>query len=300
MYLPFRKLNSIFVNNGLSIQFGAALKQHGPFTLVFVEIQNHYFIEYAMGAKLAAQHGVDISHLPIIDLDTYVPEFVHRFEITKLPNISDAKDAMRSLKIKHNPKYKHPNTSNFAQSKGYQSYLQVVKQKLNDVDSVLSIDFEMFEHEQSIILELGIAYGTKDQCAEVHHLIVEEHLKYKNGRYVPDHRDKFLFGDSTVVSMSKMKEILQQYISKSSILIAHGVDTELNFCKQFDISLNHICSIDTAVWFKHVHQTKSPLGLANCLKHYQIENDYHHNGGNDAVRTLQLAQQLVNEQFPVS
>lgn len=300
MYISFRKLNRIFVNNEQSIHFGAVLKQHGPFTLVFIEIQNHYFIEYAMGAKLAAQHGIDISHLPIIDIDTYVPEFVHRFEITKLPNISDAIDTMRSLQIKHNPKYKHPTASNFALSKGYQSYLQVVKQKLNNGASVLSIDFEMFECEHSIILELGIAYGTKDQGPEVHHLIVEEHLKYKNGRYVPDHRDKFLFGDSTLVSMGKMKEILQQYISKSSILIAHGVDTELNFCKKFDMSLNHICSIDTAVWFKHVHHTNRQLGLANCLKHYQIENNYHHNGGNDAVRTLQLAQQLVNEELPVS
>ena len=275
MYVSIRKLRQRWQG----LQFGQLLDQQGPYTLVFVEGYNHFLIERRVAEVEASRRNPphDLSDIPTITLDTYPEQSIKTFVIA---NKRDISHVMKSV----------------SQLRQLTNYARHIKQLVTDNKPILSIDFEMFERKQEIILELGIAYGNNNACLDVKHLIIKEHLKYKNGRHVPDYRNNFLFGTSDIVSLQEMKNILQDYIVKSSIIVAHGVKTELDFCRSMSLFMNNIQPIDTGILHQAVHRTGNRVpGLAKCLEHYQIDNQYHHNGGNDAVRTLMLVQKLLRE-----
>jgi hypothetical protein len=55
----------------------------------------------------------------------------------------------------------------------------------------------MYERNQKLMTEVGVSESEKfGTISKTHHLIIEENLTKRNGKFVPDHSDKFCFGDS--------------------------------------------------------------------------------------------------------
>lgn len=160
---------------------------------------------------------------------------------------------------------------------------------------LMAIDFEMFEHKQSILLEVGITEMINGNI-ETEHYVFSDNLKYKNGCYVPDYRDHFLFGITKYKTFDEIQNVLDDVITRSAICIGHSVETERKILQHsFGINVNHLRFVDTLGMYCFIHQHPNQIGLAKCLAQYNIPNEYHHNGGNDSHRTMMLYQQLLQQ-----
>jgi hypothetical protein len=82
---------------------------------------------------------------------------------------------------------------------------------------ILVFDIEVYEHDQSKVLEIGyVIVGFQPRKYNLHflevlcrkHLIIEENIHYKNSETCPHNRDGFVFGESEIVSLAGAVEML--------------------------------------------------------------------------------------------
>jgi hypothetical protein len=86
---------------------------------------------------------------------------------------------------------------------------QLVQQRLPPV-VFLSIDLEWWEDDHSKVLELGWSvWNTVTLQHATRHFIVHENLYTRNRKYVPDHKDYFDFGTSSVALLAECVTALQ-------------------------------------------------------------------------------------------
>ncbi|GAA5843707.1 hypothetical protein JCM11251_003470 [Rhodosporidiobolus azoricus] len=82
---------------------------------------------------------------------------------------------------------------------------------------VVSLDFETWEADHDAITEVGIASlrvrrdGSWEEKAE--HYVVAENAHRRNGRYCPDARDDFQFGQTSTLPTSSLSAHLRQLLS---------------------------------------------------------------------------------------
>jgi hypothetical protein len=102
----------------------------------------------------------------------------------------------------------------------------------------LAIDVEGWEKHTETVLEVGICVclGTptpKQTTAYTfccRHFIVEENMHHRNGKYVPDHKDHFLFGDSEVLSTEAIAAHIKKKLQRrTSLLVCMNVNSAAFF-----------------------------------------------------------------------
>ncbi|KAG6883997.1 hypothetical protein C0993_002222, partial [Termitomyces sp. T159_Od127] len=204
----------------------------------------------------------------------------------------------------------------------------------------LGIDFEWSERNESTCLEWGYAAA---RCGHLDalghwppdpsvnyragHVIVSEYVDKVVNKHLPTHPWQYAFGESQVVSKTRLPEIIQAIISSLAspdsettpntlVLVAHGITGDLARLEDMKIKIPHnILTIDTAIFERVLHssgargimldpRTNQPrahgstLSLENALRSLPAAPHHHpvtmHNAGNDAYMALYLLQALLD------
>lgn len=149
-------------------------------------------------------------------------------------------------------------------------------------------DLLAFEFAHHHLLEFGFTtYDLMENKIETEHIIISDNLHLKNGRYVPNNRERFNFGESRLMSLTDTKKYAQKILSApGSCLIGHNIGADLDF---LNVSFGYQVSLpvyDTQTMFQELVLDQSLVGLSRMLNHLEIPYMYLHNAGNDAYYTL--------------
>ena len=156
------------------------------------------------------------------------------------------------------------------------------------------------------MLEVGIAWIS---AAEVwsprkissRHLIVEEHVDLRNGRYVADNKENFNFGTSELVPMAALAGVIIQALEgitagcDRTYLIGHSIHHDVHWLEGLGIDLDRLalttCDIGKAHQGKkgHLQLTR----LAAIMDHHGINQANLHNAANDAYYSLEVGLRMM-------
>lgn len=159
---------------------------------------------------------------------------------------------------------------------------------------VLAFDLEVYEHDHSIILEIGYAMTTlnnPEDDLETFHYIIKENLGYANRDCVPDNRELFMFGTSRCMSLRRAAAKIQNHIDDADFLVAHSAAHDEEFLASCGVSVSGKRMFDTQVLAMALLPDGPPLySLKRLLTDLKIkfDDDILHNGGNDACYTLDV------------
>ncbi|KAJ9075120.1 hypothetical protein DSO57_1039255 [Entomophthora muscae] len=161
----------------------------------------------------------------------------------------------------------------------------------DDTIYLFAVDVESFEKNHSIILELGwIIFDVLNQRFYNRHIVIKEYQHVRNYKYVPDCKDKFMFGKSEFLSEEEAKRVLQNEIdtlAPNLAMICHGLSSELKYFQKMGLRLRHTYEFDTnELHHSLFNDHGKTISLLNLLNKYNIESQYLHNAGNDAHYTL--------------
>lgn len=168
------------------------------------------------------------------------------------------------------------------------------RQRLNTYSSVVAIDVEAFEWDQSILLEVGISeYFPHENRINSEHFIVKENEWRRNGSLVDDHRDCFMFGQSKSIGLNRLLSYLRGIFSEGSsvCLVAHNAASDIKYLAMADPYFGDIPNwfhvYDTQYLHKELRGREQPGSLETILQDlFGKTPQYLHNAGNDAHYTL--------------
>ncbi|KAJ7276492.1 hypothetical protein B0H12DRAFT_1005097 [Mycena haematopus] len=169
-----------------------------------------------------------------------------------------------------------------------------------------ALDFEEWERDHSVLTEFGyrsIHFENGKEIEDCGHWTVKENAMYRNGQYVADNREHYLFGKTVAVSKgalkTKISNMMESMHSRGPVfLVFHDDSQDLKQVSSsqilhpvFDlpeaVPSKGIFIIDTGILFAAlIGEDMKKTGLQQTCNHLQIENGYIHNAGNDAHYTL--------------
>ncbi|KAK4052238.1 hypothetical protein OIO90_004460 [Microbotryomycetes sp. JL221] len=185
--------------------------------------------------------------------------------------------------------------------------------------AILAVDVEMWEHNQDKITELGwsaVDYSGHNESRTDVHAIVEENAKCRNGKYVADARDLFVFGRSETLPIDQVSDFLELTIGRLStnqplLLLLHDVRSDLKALELLGVKtrsfkmydyvqtpLSGVHVVDTQTLFQGYTQRKRKVGLGDACKQMGITTTGLHNAGNDAHFTLDLFESMMVNDVP--
>ncbi|KAF8663461.1 hypothetical protein AX16_001031 [Volvariella volvacea WC 439] len=181
-----------------------------------------------------------------------------------------------------------------------------------------ALDFEAWEYEHQIITEFGwdlIYWKDKQPVYQFGHWIVDEYQQYRNGKYVPDCRYNYNFGESEIVRKTEFKNKVSSLIADLKkngpvYLVFHDNNQDIKYLKSTiqaplddlsyllpdDTPTNGVFVVDTADLFAALEGDSSSnrRSLDRMCKHLQIPTEYLHNAGNDAHYTLEALKLMAS------
>jgi DNA polymerase III epsilon subunit-like protein len=181
----------------------------------------------------------------------------------------------------------------------------------------LSLDLEMWERQPSRLTEIGLAiYDPTDQppntskaafpVIKAGHYIVKENFKCYNGRFVPDHKCHFSYGQSLVLSIKDCRRALEDIVehykvkarqeNRTLMLVGHDVKGDVTLLRRNGFKFEDFKVIDTLSLWK-ANPSAEFGALAKVLKYLNIPHGLLHNAGNDAYLTLQLMLCLCDTEY---
>lgn len=165
-------------------------------------------------------------------------------------------------------------------------------------------DVEAWERNNNLVTEIGIAiFDPKGQefsafpHIKLYHIIIEEHAKKRNGRFVPDNMSNFVGGTTHVLPELEARKFLNKMIHKYFIddperkaaFVGHHIGGDIKWLKTIGVDFPDGCPIiDTYKIFQLSHG-KTGGGLRQILRIMDIPHAYLHNAANDAYYTLLAA-----------
>lgn len=176
---------------------------------------------------------------------------------------------------------------------------------LGQFERVVSFDFEAWELGTGQLTELGISvyYPAKNRI-ECLHFVIEENLHLLNGSIMPNHRDQFQYGKSTVLPLLQSHEILLEHLTSSAgpvAVVGHGIAADLTMILDAGLPrlpLERLTQIDTQAVFLQVDRTADTSRLEHVLQHFKLPQAYLHNAGNDALYTLLVCLRIAGLDVP--
>ncbi|RPA99812.1 hypothetical protein L873DRAFT_1827914 [Choiromyces venosus 120613-1] len=209
----------------------------------------------------------------------------------------------------------------------------------------VSIDVEAFEHNHNIITEVGIStldtmelppqenVVTRETVLKAiqdgfdlasapprrsdaiinliksYHFRVSEHRNMRNGQFVTDAADRFMFGDSEFVTLAKLPKRIGECFryhdnngeKRRIVLVGHDVKTDVDFLMAVGYDVSNITGlevIDTTCMWKAVMNDHQSKGLGPMLYDLGVDFRHLHNAGNDAAYTLQALVKLAEIGLP--
>lgn len=178
----------------------------------------------------------------------------------------------------------------------------------------ICIDTETAEHHAGVITEIGVAVmrfhpaGQPDKPyaapkISAQHFVVKERSsdRYRNGNYVPDHRDFFCYGTSQVAPLADIRTVWKELLTGLTAVfdadpvyyVGHCISGDLNELKKMDFHIPELPIIDTEkIWRCIKKQGKG--NLTYLLEAFCIPHAFLHNAGNDAYLNLMVFQALCD------
>jgi len=144
--------------------------------------------------------------------------------------------------------------------------------------------------EHKYLTEIGWCIFKKDgKIIKNKHAIVKENMNYHNGVHVPDNRDYFLFGKSTIMELKAIEEELRQDVEKVNYIVGHGVFNDIRYLRKIKVKTGKFIKmkssgcprfglIDTMDLYSGVFLSKA-VSLEKSLRKLEISYDRLHNGG---------------------
>lgn len=181
----------------------------------------------------------------------------------------------------------------------------------------VAVDVEAFEHNQSIITEVGVSVldtSGLEKCPpgvngkmwaskiKSYHFGIEEYRHLVNGHFVNGCPDNFHFGETAWMPKSHITNVLrplfEQPTSTSSVpnmrntvFVAHNAGGDIKYLKALGLlpclSATLLDCIDTSDMFMAINQDPRQPALSTLLVRYGITGMHLHNAGNDARYTLE-------------
>lgn len=188
--------------------------------------------------------------------------------------------------------------------------LRLAKREANYAHSLLqqkqyvfvSIDIEAYEKDHSILLEIGWSmYDSKTNKFLDQHYINEAYVHLRNGQFVDDERDHFIFGTSVRCSLKQALVELKKDLDWAKerdggfVLVGHGLDNDLAYLRQSkfkypsmygsqdtleleDSAKIAILNTDT-IYGALINDLHNPPSLGKTLAKLNIETWHLHNAG---------------------
>ncbi|KAF9287077.1 hypothetical protein BGZ88_008767 [Linnemannia elongata] len=168
----------------------------------------------------------------------------------------------------------------------------------------ISVDIESHEHNHDRILEIGWSIWDSG----VHkfmdkHYAITDYRHLKNGKFVADRRDRFMFGETVWENLQGSIAAFQQDLEKAVrrnehgrfVLIAHDMTSDMKYLSGMGVTFPEgMIQFDTVEMnAARVGDSNTKTGLGKLLDELEIENYCLHNAGNDAHYTLELFLWLV-------
>ena len=211
-----------------------------------------------------------------------------------------------ALKFKQHPKLNNPHQRDLLRHAMYKVYGRGL--------ILICVDVETWEQApkgETHILEVGVSiYDPRGQQhlstpnVKTYHLVNSDNLKLKNGRYVPNHREYFMWATLWRMSLLLIKIFIQglfDYYSGlkqwSSVLVGHGLQNDIKYLRHMGIEHPFVHTIDTEKLFALSRNKTDKTNLRTALKETMILSGYMHNGANDAYYTLQLLFKLADPEL---
>ncbi|KAG5368218.1 hypothetical protein CJU90_0408 [Yarrowia sp. C11] len=178
----------------------------------------------------------------------------------------------------------------------------------------ICIDTETAEHHAGVITEIGVAVmrfhpvGQPDKPyaapkISAQHFVVKERSsdRYRNGNYVPDHRDFFCYGTSQVAPLADIRTVWKELMigltaafdQDPVYYVGHCISGDLNELKKMEFHVPELPIIDTEKIWRCIK--KGGKGnLTFLLEAFCIPHAFLHNAGNDAYLNLMVFQALCD------
>jgi hypothetical protein len=186
------------------------------------------------------------------------------------------------------------------------------------------VDIEAWERGSTRILEIGLAFFVTEPGGgsfRHRHLLIEENLALRNGCYVADNRDSFLFGDSEVLPLAEAVAEVSRELGAADYIVGHALAGDLAWLRSIGVKgcidrdpnaglvdtqfLAHACSTRAAAAAAAVvpaaaaaaasaggsvdaDVTANLQSLKDLCNLYSLDPAKLHNGANDAAFTLQV------------
>ncbi|KAF9087926.1 hypothetical protein BGX29_000546 [Mortierella sp. GBA35] len=163
----------------------------------------------------------------------------------------------------------------------------------------ISVDIESHEYNHDKILEIGWSIWDSG----VHkfmdkHYAISDYRHLRNGKFVADRRDRFMFGTTVWENLQGSIAAFQQDLEKAVrrnergrlVLIAHDMSSDMKYLSGMGVTFPEgMIQFDTVEMNSaRVGDANIKTGLGKLLDEVGIENYCLHNAGNDAHYTLEL------------
>ncbi|KAI8606391.1 hypothetical protein EDD21DRAFT_233481 [Dissophora ornata] len=162
----------------------------------------------------------------------------------------------------------------------------------------ISVDIESYEQDHSKILEIGWSiWDSRVNKFMDKHYAISDYRHLRNGKYVADRRDRFLFGESVWASLKDSIAAFQKDLETASgrneegvfALIAHDMASDEGYLRKMGVEFpTGMIKFDTLRLNGARAGNHNKTGLGKLLDELDIENYSLHNAGNDAHYTLEL------------
>ncbi|CAK7230227.1 ATP-dependent DNA helicase yku80 [Sporothrix curviconia] len=183
----------------------------------------------------------------------------------------------------------------------------------------VAMDIESYEFNHGAITEIGFGILDSRDLAGLppglncqnwlarirgRHLRILEHASMVNRRHVHGCEENFNFGQSEFVSLrgilGVVTSILQPRLPSGEkrhvVLVGHDIRSDISLLKNIGLHVTDdmfLEIVDTQDFHQHLRMSAQQAGLKFVLADLEIEHYFLHNGGNDAVYTLQAMIRLA-------
>src|SRR6266852_2325755 len=133
------------------------------------------------------------------------------------------------------------------------------------------------------------------------HFIVKDHLHLHNGKFVPDHRAQFDFGDSEYVEEGVLQELIAAVLkdiaaaSDHVYLVGHSVHHHVHWLAGLGVHVDgmNLIHCDIGQAYQASRQARQLLKLESMMDTACIPHRHLHNAANDAYYGLLVSLQMM-------
>ena len=171
----------------------------------------------------------------------------------------------------------------------------------------VAVDVESWERDHTRVLELGWSvYDSINERYIDEHRAVLEYSHLKNGTYVPNRRDNFLFGTTKWTTLQEATRDLQLDLDRGFpeqplVLLGHAIKEDLKYLASVGVHVPGAAVIyDTGDLYLNPDGSKQKPALSKLLAELKIQAFCLHNAGNDAHYTMEAFLKLTDAQESVN